>query len=258
MINKLKKCLMFLFLSSSLPAIAQLPTAGSYIWNATDAPGIFNSKLQLSFVRSDDGFPSFGTVLAGGAYSPGQDGGVFQLYIPYSESFGGNAPRIRLGKYNNAGWSAWQSFYTSANANSASADWNTKNLFVHGNVGIGTTDPQAKLVVNGNILAKEVKVKTDITVPDYVFEPDYELPTLQEVEAYIKEHKHLPEIPSAKDIEMEGLNLAEMNLLLLKKVEELTLHLIEKDHENRQLKERFTSVEQQIRELITNQKSQKP
>lgn len=103
------------------------------------------------------------------------------------------------------------------------------NLYANGNVGIGTTNPQAKLAVNGNILAKEVKVKTDISVPDYVFEPDYELPQLADVEAYVKEHKHLPEIPSAADIARDGLDLAEMNLLLLKKVEELTLHLIEKE-----------------------------
>jgi hypothetical protein len=72
-------------------------------------------------------------------------------------------------------------------------------------------------------------VKTNIAVPDYVFEPDYDLPALDEIEAYVKEHKHLPEIPSAKEIEKEGLDLAEMNLLLLKKVEELTLIIIEQN-----------------------------
>ncbi|PRD44965.1 hypothetical protein C5745_18855 [Sphingobacterium haloxyli] len=113
----------------------------------------------------------------------------------------------------------------------------------NGNVGIGTIDPKAKLAVDGNILAKEIKVKTDITVPDYVFEETYNLPTLSSIENYVKEHKHLPEIPSAKDIESDGLDLAEMNLLLLKKVEELTLHLIEKDKQVNELSERVLRLE---------------
>ncbi|SEL95753.1 hypothetical protein [Parapedobacter koreensis] len=111
-----------------------------------------------------------------------------------------------------------------------------------GNVGIGTTEPQAKLAVNGTILATEVKVKTDIAVPDYVFEPDYELPALADIEIYVKEHRHLPEIPSAADIEKDGLNLAEMNLLLLKKVEELTLHLIELKKENEKQGEQIKTL----------------
>ncbi|MGJ1457980.1 hypothetical protein [Sphingobacterium multivorum] len=88
---------------------------------------------------------------------------------------------------------------------------------VLGKVGIGTADPQADLAVNGNILANQIKVKTDISVPDYVFEPDYKLKSLEEIESYVKENKHLPEIPSAKQIQADGLDVAEMNLLLLKK-----------------------------------------
>ncbi|WP_153846091.1 hypothetical protein [Sphingobacterium paramultivorum] len=106
-------------------------------------------------------------------------------------------------------------------------------MIVHanGNIGIGTMVPQAKLAVDGNILAKEIKVKTDITVPDYVFEPDYELNSLAYIADYVKTNKHLPEIPSAKEIKKDGLDLAEMNLLLLKKVEELTLYAIQQDKE---------------------------
>jgi len=124
------------------------------------------------------------------------------------------------------------------------ATWTDMVTFTsEGRVGIGTQLPQAKLAVNGNILATEVKVKTDISVPDYVFEPDYDLLTLSETEAYVKEHRHLPEIPSAADIKQDGLDLAEMNLLLLKKVEELTLHLIRLEHENAALTRRMDELE---------------
>jgi len=119
-------------------------------------------------------------------------------------------------------------------------------ISTNGNVGIGTTNPMAKLSVNGNILATEVKVKTDIAVPDFVFEPDYELLALAEVEAYVTKHKHLPEIPSAADIERDGLDLAAMNLLLLKKVEELTLHLIEKE---KQLEKQGKALAESIEEI---------
>lgn len=107
-------------------------------------------------------------------------------------------------------------------------DWNQTYMVFqpNGNVGIGTIDPQAKLAVDGNILAKEIKIKTDITVPDYVFEKNYDLMSLEEIESFISANKHLPEIPSAKQIQADGLDLAEMNLLLLKKVEEMTLQLI--------------------------------
>ncbi|QRY57130.1 hypothetical protein [Sphingobacterium siyangense] len=113
-----------------------------------------------------------------------------------------------------------------------------------GNVGIGTNSPMAKLAVDGNILAKEIKVKTDITVPDYVFEPDYKLNSLAYIADYVKTNKHLPEIPSAKEIKKDGLDLAEMNLLLLKKVEELTLHAIENEKKRNELEAKVSKLEQ--------------
>jgi len=97
-----------------------------------------------------------------------------------------------------------------------------------GNIGIGTTDPDAKLAVKGDIHTKEVRVDvTGAMAPDYVFEKDYNLISLPELETYLKQNKHLPEVPSAKEFEAEGMKLKEMNLLLLKKVEELTLYVIE-------------------------------
>ncbi len=97
-----------------------------------------------------------------------------------------------------------------------------------GNVGIGTSSPQEKLAVDGSILAKKVRVSTaGADWPDYVFSPNFKLKTLSELETYIKTNKHLPEVPSAKEVEKEGLDLGKMDATLLKKVEELTLYLIE-------------------------------
>jgi hypothetical protein len=108
-----------------------------------------------------------------------------------------------------------------------------------GNVGIGTTSPGSfKLAVNGKIWAQEVNVAMTNPGPDYVFEPTYNLLPLSEVESYIKANKHLPEVPSAKQMEEEGLNLKEMNLMLLKKVEELTLHLIEQEKKANELEKK--------------------
>ena len=110
-----------------------------------------------------------------------------------------------------------------------------------GNVGIGTTTPGSyKLAVAGKIAATgEVKVFVDgtTTFPDYVFDPSYTLPTLEETEKYVKENHHLPEVPTAAEIAKEGMSLNEMNIILLKKVEELTLHLIEMKREIKELKE---------------------
>lgn len=98
-----------------------------------------------------------------------------------------------------------------------------------GNVGIGLSDPgNAKLAVAGKITSTEVVVEINPGHgPDYVFEEDYELRSLRDIKDYIQRNKHLPEIPSALEMEENGVELGEMNMLLLKKIEELTLHQIE-------------------------------
>nr|WP_315425086.1 hypothetical protein [uncultured Pedobacter sp.] len=97
-----------------------------------------------------------------------------------------------------------------------------------GNIGFGTLNPTEKLSVNGKIRAKEIKVDA-ANWPDYVFEDGYKVETLKELESYIRANKHLPGMPSAKDVEGNGLELGEMVKLQQKKIEELTLHLIEKE-----------------------------
>lgn len=103
-----------------------------------------------------------------------------------------------------------------------------------GNVGIGKENPTDKLEVNGIIHAKEVRVDVQ-GWPDYVFEKDYQLLTIEEVEKNIKEKGHLPNVPSATEIEANGLKLAEMNVKLMEKVEELTLYIIELNHRVKEL-----------------------
>jgi hypothetical protein len=106
---------------------------------------------------------------------------------------------------------------------------------VSGNVGIGTANPTERLSVNGKIRAHEIKVET-ANWPDYVFAKDYRLPSLQETENHIKEKGHLPGIPSAAEVKANGIDLGEMNAKLLKKIEELTLYLIEQGKEIKELK----------------------
>jgi hypothetical protein len=81
--------------------------------------------------------------------------------------------------------------------------------------------------VEGKVLAQSIYVTASTQWADYVFAPDYKLPNLLEVEAYYKENRHLPEIPTAREIEEKGINVGDMNTLLLKKIEELTLYVVE-------------------------------
>ena len=95
-----------------------------------------------------------------------------------------------------------------------------------GNVGINTNCPRSTLSVDGTIRAKEIIVTLE-GWSDYVFSPDYKLTGLYELESYVKEYRHLPGVPSESEVLEDGVRLGEMNAVLLEKVEELTLYVIE-------------------------------
>ncbi|MEZ2444933.1 hypothetical protein AB6805_24570 [Chitinophaga sp. RCC_12] len=109
-----------------------------------------------------------------------------------------------------------------------------------GNIGIGTLTPNNyKLAVEGTLGARRIKVTQQANWADFVFHPEYKLPSLHEVETFITKNGHLPEIPTAADVKENGVDVGEMNKLLLQKVEELTLYLIQQQKEIDELKRKI-------------------
>ncbi|AUP80557.1 hypothetical protein [Flavivirga eckloniae] len=143
--------------------------------------------------------------------------------------------KFELTPFTTSGHTEFRNYYATGNykffvSNGTHGNGNTIGLLIkeNGNIGIGTNNPGSwKLAVNGNIRAKEIKVETGWS--DFVFFKDYKLPTLEEVESHIKEKGHLKDIPSAKEVEKNGIYLGEMDSKLLQKIEELTLYTIEQE-----------------------------
>lgn len=129
-------------------------------------------------------------------------------------------------------------------------DWETKKwedkfvVKMCGRVGIGVSDPQQKLEVDGTIRAKGVILEAT-EWSDFVFAEDYKLPILSEVENHIKEHKHLPDLPSEKQVFEEGINVIEMQAKLLQKIEELTLYVIDQQKEINGLKQELKKLKKE-------------
>ncbi len=133
-------------------------------------------------------------------------------------------------------------------ANDGASSTEIFTILGSGSVGIGTTTPGSfKLAVTGKIAAwGEVRVlNANTAFPDYVFAKGYKLLSLPEVERYIELNKHLPEVPSAQEVEKDGMGLAEMNTIAIRKIEELTLHLIEMNKQVVELKQQVQTLEQQ-------------
>jgi len=121
-----------------------------------------------------------------------------------------------------------------------------------GPVTIGTINANGyRLAVNGGILCEQIKVIVDVPNADYVFNNSYRLQPLNEVEDYIKHNKHLPEVPSADDFKKNGYKIGEMDEILLRKIEEMTLYLIEQN-------KRITALETENKILKGKIKYEKP
>lgn len=164
-------------------------------------------------------------------------------------NFGANNALVQdmdLAFFTGSGWGAY---------GSTLQDVSTERMRIkaNGNVGIGTSNPQSLLSVNGIITGKQVKV-TQTGWSDFVFNPSYHLPSLSKMETFINANHHLPDIPSAKQIESKGLNLGEMEKKQMQKIEELTLYQINADKKVRQLEEELSELKNEVEQLKNNSK----
>jgi len=221
---------------------------------ATSAP----ISLYLSYYYFNDGFIKANVSSAGGytpnIYVAGENGKIvifiddrsyFQRFHirAYAKGISGDNPA------NYTGWTVVDSTLL------AGAQSKTQMVYLNrfsgtvnlpgnsiwnsdGSVGIGTLTPGTyKLAVSGTIAARKVKI-TQTGWADYVFNEDYNLMPIDSVESFIRQYKHLPDIPSEQEVSSDGIDVGDMNKLLLQKVEELTLYIIDLRKELKELKEK--------------------
>lgn len=122
---------------------------------------------------------------------------------------------------------------SSGGGSSGGSVWSESNSVASytGDVAIGTSSVPTgyKMAIDGKLITEEVKVQLSGNWPDYIFKEDYDLPTLEEIQKHIKEKGHLPNIPSAKEVKVNGIELGEMNKLLLEKIEQMMLLMIQQE-----------------------------
>jgi len=196
--------------------------------NNPTTPSDYNGALKTNFkVSSNVGLPAgsstYSSVIGLRGWGDNSGGKAYEL------AFNDNSGLLMRSGFDE-GWGQWKKLVIE-----------TEN----GSVGIGTSSipTDYKLAVKGNIIAEKLVVKNSTAWPDFVFKKGYKLPSLNDVEQFISKNSHLPEIPSAKEVENNGQDVGEMNRLLLKKVEELTLYMIEMKKENDALKKRVEKLE---------------
>lgn len=201
-------------------------TAGrGWTWGVSGSTPVaalgINGAMQIAggFITNGLGLTRFGSALSG-------DSNPYTIYTNDNQAhdltlFGNGAATIlHLRLYDG-------DLKLGSNSAPNTILYNNGDASFSGNVGIGTPNPNEKLTVNGTIYGKEIKVDLLVPGPDYVFEKGYDLPSLAEIKSYVDRFKHLPEVPSAKEMEANGINVGQMNMILLKKVEELTLYMVE-------------------------------
>jgi len=199
--------------------------------------GNYDGSYRFNITGSDLGLAMYGTsnVFYG---SMSNSAGNLTIESDYGSTFGGSAAKHIL--LNPPGYL----FFYPGNVG-INVDVPTARLQVNGNTLIGSGNPAAgyQLSVKGKVICEEAKVQLNASWPDYVFASSYQKKSLYQLEDYILQHRHLPNIPSAAEVEQNGLLLGDMQKRMMEKVEELTLYLIELKKENDQLKKRVKKLE---------------
>ncbi|MGS2741705.1 hypothetical protein [Sinomicrobium sp. M5D2P17] len=224
--------------------------------------GVLFLLLPFTFYAQTNTFPASGNVGIGTTSPEAKLDIAGVTYLKGAPTYSKVSEQLRIGRsdqniryhsiYSNHTGSGYSNYIQFRIHNGNSTDVmeqvTTMTLNGEGNVGIGTEVPGSwKLAVNGKIRAKEIKVETGWS--DFVFEESYILPTLEEVEQHIKEKGHLKDIPSAKEVEDNGIFLGEMDAKLLQKIEEITLYTIQQQkqielilEENQQLRKEIDKL----------------
>lgn len=234
------------------------------VLDASKSPGIGNTiplsihiKPRISVNHSRMGI-SFG----GNAMVPNYDYSNFNeaaIYVDADATYGTTMHLATSGSYT-AGAQARLSINPAGNIGigTTAPNVNAKldvngNIFSSGKLVIGTTDAgqyaNYALAVNGNAIFNKVKVKLYGNWPDYVFEEGYQLPSLKELSAFIKQHKHLPGLPQASEVEKNGIDVGDNSALLLKKIEELTLYMIDLNKREEALSQKVDELSKENKEL---------
>ncbi len=162
------------------------------------------------------------------------------------------AGKAQIRSFRGGSWDTYLQFLTST-GNSGGEPFVRLHINGDGNIGIGTVSPVYKLDVCGTIRAKEVKVDL-LSGCDFVFKTDYKLMDLSSLEQFVKMNHHLPEIASEKEMVESGVNMKEMQMKLLQKMEEMTLYIIEQNKKNEQQNVKIQALEEKIEKLETASK----
>ncbi|WP_218917231.1 hypothetical protein [Niabella ginsenosidivorans] len=190
--------------------------------------GFFGDFRRSDSISAPVGASSFGGLLTIAPWLDATGGKKHQLFFNIGGIY------YRQGVHGQPNWEKWQKVLVEDTS---------------GRVSIGTTAIPAgyRLAVAGKIIGEEVKVKLQSSGwPDYVFTPSYQLMPLDKVEAFIEEHGHLPDVPSAKEVAEKGVEVGANQAILLKKIEELTLYILEQDKKYQDLYSKYMTLEKKI------------